>query len=200
MALDALGADFYAANLHKWVCAPKGAGFLHARAQRQAALHATVTSWGYAETSGGHSGFDAYLGRTTIERRLQWQGTRDISVWLAVPAALAFHRQHWGAEVRARGHAMAMALMQRVAEHNGLATIALEDDFALMAPLPVATADPDALRRRLFEAHGIEVPVTSHGGRQFVRVSVAAYTTEAELQALEVALQAEAARDLASRP
>ena len=200
LALDALGADFYAANLHKWVCAPKGAGFLHARAQRQAALHATVTSWGYAETSGGHSGFDAYLGRTTIERRLQWQGTRDISVWLAVPAALAFHRQHWGAEVRARGHAMAMALMQRVAEHNGLATIALEDDFALMAPLPVATADPDALRRRLFEAHGIEVPVTSHGGRQFVRVSVAAYTTEAELQALEVALQAEAARDLASRP
>lgn len=186
--LDALGADFYAANLHKWVCAPKGAGFLHARAEHHARLHATVTSWGYAEGTGGHGGFDAYLGRSTLERRLQWQGTRDPSAWLAVPAAIAFHRRHLGPAVRNRSHAMATALLHRVAERTGLAPIAPDDDFAAMVPIPVETRDADALRQTLFEHHRIEVPVTAHGGRHFVRVSVAGYTTEADLLALEAAL------------
>ena len=186
--LGALGADFYAANLHKWVCAPKGAGFLHARAEHHARLHATVTSWGYAEGTGGHSGFDAYLGRSTLERRLQWQGTRDPSAWLAVPAAIAFHRRHLGPAVRNRSHAMATALLHRVAERTGLAPIAPDDDFAAMVPIAVETRDADALRQTLFERHRIEVPVTAHGGRHFVRVSVAGYTTEADLLALEAAL------------
>lgn len=192
--LAALGADFYAANLHKWVCAPKGAGFLHARREHHARLHATVTSWGYAEGTGGHSGFDAYLGRSTLERRLQWQGTRDPSAWLAVPAAIEFHRRHLGPAVRARCHAMAAALMDRVAARTGLAPIAPGDDFALMVPLPVAAPDPEALRSTLFERHHIEVPVTTHAGRTFVRVSVAGYTTEADLRALEDALAMRAAR------
>ena len=40
----------------------------------------------------------------------------------------------------------------------------------------------------LFEQHRIEVPVTQHAGRTFVRVSVQAYNTEADLRALQLAL------------
>lgn len=189
--LDALGADFYAANLHKWVCAPKGSAFLHARREHHERLHAGVISWGYAEGTGGHAGFDAYLGTTTLERRLQWQGTRDLSAWLAVPAALDFHRRHLGPAVRARCHAMAMALMHRAAARWRQPLIGDDADFGMMAPLPVPAGDAQALRRRLFEAHRIEVPVTAHAGRRFVRVSVQGYTAEAELAALEAALALE---------
>lgn len=188
--LDAVGADLYAGNLHKWLCAPKGAAFLHARPEHHQRLHATVTSWGYAEQVTGHSGFDAYLGRTVLERRLQWQGTRDITAFLAVPTAIQFQQTQLGPAVQARCHAQAMALMHRVAARTGLPAIATDADFAQMVPLAVATADGDALRRRLFEQHHIEVPVTHHGGQHFVRVSVPGYTTAADLAALESALTA----------
>ena len=62
--LDALGADVYAGNCHKWLCAPKGAGFLWARPEHQRWIEPLVISWGY--------GAD----RTFADRH-GWQGTRD---------------------------------------------------------------------------------------------------------------------------
>jgi isopenicillin-N epimerase len=203
--LTALGADFYTGNCHKWLCAPKGAAFLHARRERQPGLGATVVSWGYlaeglaGDTGGGHTGFDAYTGRTSLERRLQWQGTRDIAAFLAVPAAIAFqNRYDWPAR-RRRCHAMAMDLQRRVLARNGMTAIGRDagyaKDFAQMVAIPVqpgAAADAphaaEALRERLFRRYRIEVPVTRHGNRSFVRVSVQAYNDDADLAALDSAL------------
>jgi isopenicillin-N epimerase len=182
--LDAIGADFYVGNCHKWLCAPKGAGFLHARAERQPMLHAPITSWGYAEGTGGHSGFDAYLGRSLFERRMQWQGTRDLAAWLAVPAAIDFQARHDWPAVRTRCHALAREALAALTERFGLAPIARDDDWAQMVAIPVPPQDPQALRQRLYDDSGIEVPVTSHGGRVFVRVSVQGYTSSAEVQRL----------------
>ena len=50
------------------------------------------------------------------------------------------------------------------------------------------TGDAEALREWLFSRHRIEVPVTQHAGRCFVRVSVQAYNSEADLAALQSAL------------
>jgi isopenicillin-N epimerase len=191
LGLDALDADFYTGNCHKWLCAPKGTAFLHVRPEHQDRLDATVTSWGYVAGSAGHTGFDAYTGRSVFERRLQWQGTRDICGCLAVGAAIDFHRQHLGAAVRQRCHDGAVDLMHRMAAHFGLAPIGRDDDFAQMAPLPVPDCDAEALRATLFDRHRIEVPVTRHEGRCFVRVSVQGYNTQAELDRLEQALKLE---------
>jgi isopenicillin-N epimerase len=50
--------------------------------------------------------------------------------------------------------------------------------------IPVPHTDAEALRARLFDESRIEVPVTTHGGQTFVRVSVQGYNTEADLQRL----------------
>ncbi|MBK1715464.1 aminotransferase class V-fold PLP-dependent enzyme [Rubrivivax gelatinosus] len=182
--LDAIGADFYVGNCHKWMCAPKGAGFLHARPEHHARLDAPVISWGYAEGTGGHTGFDAYLGRTLFERRMQWQGTRDLSAWLAVPAAIAFQRRHDWPAVRARCHALAREALDALTQRHGLQPIARDADWAQMVAIPVPAQDPEALRQRLYAESGIELPVTAHGGRTFVRISVQGYTRRGEIERL----------------
>ncbi|HNU11556.1 MAG TPA: aminotransferase class V-fold PLP-dependent enzyme [Rubrivivax sp.] len=192
LSLDALGADFYTGNGHKWLCGPKGSGFLHARREHHEWLQANVISWGYLQGGGGHTGFDAYLGESGFERRLQWQGTRDISGFLALPAAIDFHREHLGSQVRRACHAQAVALMHELATHFGLPVIGSDAHFAQMAAIPIplgAEGDAEALRQRLFDRHRIEVPVTQHEGRAFVRVSVQGYNRPSELEALAAALR-----------
>jgi isopenicillin-N epimerase len=73
--LSALGAAYYTGNAHKWLCAPKGAAFLHVRRDRQAQLHPTVISHGYG--AGFHTEFD-------------WTGTFDPTPWLCIPESIRF--------------------------------------------------------------------------------------------------------------
>jgi isopenicillin-N epimerase len=182
--LDAIGADFYVGNCHKWLCAPKGSAFLHARTQHHSMLDATVISWGYAQGTGGHSGFDAYLGTSLFERRMQWQGTRDISAWLTVPAALDFQAKHDWLQVQMRCHELAKVALDVLTKRFGTHPIARDDDWAQMVAIPVTPQDPDLLRKRLYEESHIEVPVTSHGKEVFVRVSVQGYNTLEDIERL----------------
>jgi isopenicillin-N epimerase len=73
--LSELGAAYYTGNAHKWLCAPKGAGFLHVRGDRQQMVHPTVISHGYLE--GFHAEFD-------------WAGTFDPTAWLCIPESIRF--------------------------------------------------------------------------------------------------------------
>lgn len=179
--LRAIGADFYVGNCHKWLCAPKGSAFLYARPEQQAMLDAAVISWGYAEHTAGHS---AYLGRTLFERRMQWQGTRDISAWLSVPEAIRFQARHQWPQVRARCHDLALQALQVLTQRHGLSSIARDDDWAQMVAIPVPSQDPEILRQRLFDESRIEIPVTTHGGQVFVRLSVQGYNTPADIEQL----------------
>jgi isopenicillin-N epimerase len=212
IALDvsAVGADFYTGNCHKWLCAPKGSAFLHVRPDRSVGpvrLEAPIVSWGYvademedegghADSSAlsaariGHAGLDSYTGRTPLERRLQWQGTRDISAFLTVPAAIDFQARHDWPTRRERCRTMARQLQREVLARSGLAPIAPDEALAQMAPIPVRTpaAQAETLRRWLCDEQHIEVPVTQHAGQVFVRVSVQAYNTPADLDRLRDAL------------
>ncbi|HVL23146.1 MAG TPA: aminotransferase class V-fold PLP-dependent enzyme [Thermomicrobiales bacterium] len=178
--LEDLGADIYAGNCHKWLCAPKGAAFLYVRPEQQDWVESLTISWGWRP---GH----------TFVSRNQLQGTRDVSAYLAVPAAIDFQRMHAWNEVRARCHASLRDLRRRL--HERLGTTPIYDDdgdwYAQMAVLTLPEGEHEGLQDRMLYRHGVEVPFTAHNDRRFVRVSVQGYTTEDDLARFEHALCAE---------
>jgi isopenicillin-N epimerase len=171
--LHALGAAYYAGNLHKWVCAPKGAAFLHVRRDRQAGVRPGTISHG-ANAAGG---VDA-----RFRHEFDWQGTLDPTAWLAIPAALEFVGGlldgGWPA-ARARTHGLAVDAGRRLeatleAAGGPGGTLAPQSMLGSMVALPMpadgalgGAADPDQsspldadpLQTVLFERFGIEVPI-----------------------------------------
>jgi len=189
LELDALGADVYVGNCHKWLCAPKGAAVLHVHRERQLDFDAAVISWGYSGQVTGHTSFDGYLGSSPFVRRHQWQGTRDIAAFLSVPAAIELQRELRWDEVRRRCHDLALETRDRICELTGLEPIGPADSFAQMVAVPLPPCAPEALKAALYDRFRIEVPITTHGDLQLIRVSFQAYNATADADALLHALK-----------
>ncbi|HST26631.1 MAG TPA: aminotransferase class V-fold PLP-dependent enzyme [Gaiellaceae bacterium] len=173
--LDALGADFYAGNCHKWLCAPKGAGFLHVRPEHQAWLAPQVVGWGEAEGS--------------FAARHRWQGTRDPAAYLAVPTAIDFLTEHDWPTVREPCAELTRAARLRLAELTGMPPLAPDPSWIVqMVAAELPACDCDALKARLYDEHRIEIPVKEWDGHPLIRASFQGYNDESDLEALAEAL------------
>ena len=189
--LEALGADFYVGNCHKWMMAPKGAGFLHARRERQGMLEPLIVSWGWEGEAFVEQPQDT-SDPSQFVRHHEWQGTRDLSAFLTVLAAIQFMERHAWPRVRRTCHELVRYARRAITELTGLDPITPDTGewFAQMAAFPLPPCDADTLGKRLYRDHGIEVPITTWNERRFVRVSVQGYNTRADVDALVAALQA----------
>jgi isopenicillin-N epimerase len=169
--LEALGADFYAGNCHKWLCAPKGSAFLHVRPEHQEQVDGAIVSWGQREPA-------TFLSRT------EEQGTRDDAAYLSVPAAIAFQRENdWGA-VRARCVALCREARRELCAVLGTEPIAPEEMVHQMASVQLPDdVDGAELGRILWEEHRIEIPLM-RPQQDLLRISVAAYTTREDVDRL----------------
>ena len=181
--LDSLGADFYGGNLHKWLCAPKGAGFLYARPEVQHLLKPLVVSWGYVSENPS--------GSTFVDHH-EWWGTRDISAFLTVPKAIQFQQDQDWARVRADCHRLAVEMWKRIHDLTGCAPLHSDPElwFAQMivATLPADT-DLAALKARLYDEHRVEIPVVEWNEKKLIRLSVQGYNTNRDMDKLLFALK-----------
>ncbi len=183
--LSAIQADFYTGNCHKWLSAPKGSAFLYADRDRQELIEPLVVSWGWGENASFTTG-SRYLDN------LQWWGTMDPSAFLSVPAAIQFQKEHNWPAVRRRCHTLVSQAVRRICDLTGLAPLYPHDrgfyHQMAIAPLPTIQ-DLPAFKERLYEDYRVEVPCVEWNGRQFIRVSVQGYNTQADIDRLLVALE-----------
>jgi isopenicillin-N epimerase len=180
--VGALGAAWYVGNCHKWLCAPKGVGFLHVRRDKQATLRPLVTS---------HGRNSPRTDRSRFRLEHDWTGTDDPTAALCVPAALRFLEGLLPGglpALRARNHTAAVEARRLLCDALGVPPPCPEAQLGSMASVPVAGGEP-ALQARLFE-RGIEVPifVWPSPGRRLVRISMQAYNEPSQAAALGGAL------------
>jgi isopenicillin-N epimerase len=194
--LPALGAHWYTTNCHKWLAATKGVALLYAAPDVVPLTRAVVISHGYGD------GFTS---------EFVWDGTRDYTGAVALPAVLAWWE--WVGHERARAYCRAL-LRDAVALLTaawGTGTHAPLECYSHMAcvalpvgrlpPGVVTTPDPSsggdgpdvpsatpahgkAVQDALHYAHAIEVPAKTLDRRLYVRISAAVYNTLDDYRAL----------------
>ena len=189
-----IGAAYYAGNLHKWVCAPKGAGFLAVRENRRASIRPMAISHGANSQRRDR-------GRFLIE--FDWTGTFDPSAWLSVPTALRFVGSllegGWPA-IRQRNRELALRARDLLCAALGIEAPAPDEMLGAMAALPLPdsteSAEPplflDPLQDRLLFDHRIEVPIIPwpRSPKRILRVSAQLYNELGDYEKLASALKA----------
>jgi isopenicillin-N epimerase len=179
--LDKLGADFYGGNCHKWLSAPKGAGFLFARPECQELLKPLIISWGYKATNPSSSLFLDHF---------QQLGTADPSAYLSVPAAIAFQRENDWPRVRAACHQLARDARERIGALTGLPQIAPDSPewWMQMCSIPLPQKPDMVIGERLWNDYKIEIPASTQGDTPRLRVSIQAYNSQKDVDRLVEAL------------
>ena len=186
--LDAIGADFYSGNCHKWMMTPKGSAFLHTRREMQGLLNPLVISHGWTKDS-KEPGAKGAFGNSPYIDEIEIQGTRDPAPWLTVPAAIQFRKDNDWWAVADHCHTLAQDTARRLGELTGLAPLSSPEFCApQMVAMPIPECDTLAVHTALFERYGIEVPVFKWQDTCIARLSVQGYNSRPQMDRLIAAL------------
>jgi len=193
--LRALGATFYAANLHKWCGVPKTAAVLYVRRDRQADLHPLVI---------GHGANSPRTDRSRFLLEFDWTGTHDPSAAMSLPVALRFMGGLLPGglpELRTRNHDLVVRARALLMDALGLQAPCPAEMLGAMATLPLPTNLPipaPALYEALWRKHRIEAPVFdwpapdgASRGRPMLRVCAQIYNQMSQYEKLADAVRSE---------
>ena len=181
--VDAIGADWWCGNLHKWCYAPKGCAVMVVSERQRDLTHPPVISH--------------HLGRSFADE-FDWQGTFDPAPWLCAGDAIDFTTSAAGGMLRERNAALARWAHDMLCARLGEEPLVQSDADALSAAMACVRV-PDSVRRRfgsaadmqawLYEERRIEIPVIDFGGWH-VRLSAGPYNAPDDYVRLAEALAA----------
>jgi len=175
--IDQIDADWYVGNLHKWVCAPLGAGFVWASEEYRTTTHPMTVSHLYGQG---------------LAKEFDWQGTRDISPWLASAVAVKWGNEIGWERIRQHNHTMVTAMQQALVEAwevqllspldgsmlGNMATVRLPD-FC-----PQTMESCSAFQDEMYEKFKIEAPVFEFLGHGSIRGSAQLYSRITDVKRL----------------
>ena len=190
--LRRLQPAYYTGNLHKWVCAPKGAAFLWVREDKQKDLQPAVISHGNNTHRPGY---------TEFQDKFDWAGSFDPSAWFCTGAAIDWMRRllpgGWP-EVQKRNHDLALRARALLCRRLEIEPPCPPEMLGSMATLPLPerfqgkprTGKIDREQLKLYDEFGIEVPFVRIGqpARRHFRISAQLYNSLGDYDYLADAL------------
>jgi isopenicillin-N epimerase len=191
--LETLGATYYTGNCHKWMCAPKGAGFLYVQPDRQDQIRPLTIS---------HGANSPRTDRSRFQVEFDWVGTQDPSAYLCVETAIThiatLSSKGWTG-VMEHNHQLALQARQLLCEAFGLPAPCPEEMVGAIAAIPLperfgvptAGAIIDPLQDWLWEEFQIEVPIIPwiNPVQKLIRVSAQLYNDIEQYEYLAEALR-----------
>lgn len=170
--VDAIGADFWTGNLHKWAFAPKGCAALHVRRRWHDRVRAPTLTNGNVGTG--------------LAAEFDYQGTRDPGTWLASGDALDWADRLGWERIWAHNRALRAELAATWCDAFGVAAPAPDDLLGTLAtlPMPDPGVDPVRLQHELRERHRIQAMFPVIDGASWFRVSAQIYVVPDDLRRL----------------
>jgi isopenicillin-N epimerase len=192
--LEALGAAYYTANCHKWLCTPKGSAVLYVRPDRQPLIHPLAISHGRNMPLNGQSRFRV---------EFDWTGTTDPTPFLCIPVAIealaAMVGEPWPQALYSRNRALAIQARALLCNRLGIDPPCPESMIGALAAIPLPDGDDvesgpgfHPLQTELLNQFHIEVPVSAWPGRRsrLIRISAQLYNSMQQYERLADALDA----------
>ncbi|TRX42288.1 aminotransferase class V-fold PLP-dependent enzyme [Flavobacterium restrictum] len=179
--IRALDPDFYTATTHKWMLTPKGNSFLYVKKTYQSMLEPLVVSWGYQSQVPNANPF--------LELH-QLQGTRDISAFLTVPTAIQFLEDNNWSQQSQQSKQLILDNYQAFCDLLQSEPICpISSEFlGQMCSIPIRTQQPVELKELLYQHYKIEIPIMQIYGATYLRISINAYNSQADLDKLRLAI------------
>lgn len=194
LRVSEVGAPFYSGNCHKWVCAPKGAGFLYVRRDRQHEIRPVTIS---------HGANSPREDRSRYHLEFDWTGTDDPSAYLCIPEAVRFmgslYPGGWS-ELMERNRALARSSRKSLCDALGIPEPAPDEMIGTLASMPLpdgSTELPksplytDPLQDDLWDRWRIEIPVIPWPlpPKRLIRISAQVYNDPKDYEKLATALR-----------
>ncbi|KAH6887700.1 pyridoxal phosphate-dependent transferase [Thelonectria olida] len=178
--IKSINAAYYVANCHKWMCSPRGVGFLHVRKDRAHNIKPLVIARSpHVIERAKHS---------NLEHEFTWLGTNDPSGPLTLPTAIEFLNSvvPGGYEaLTGRNHNLAVLARKIICKAIGVPIPCPDDMIGTMATIPLPDSpEPEGegmlrIQQTLWKEHRIVIPVYSWPSypKRVIRLSVQAYNS-----------------------
>lgn len=191
--LTKLNAAYVTGNCHKWLCSPKGSGFLHIREDKISSIRPLVISHG--------ASFDGRIG-DKFAYEFGWTGTQDPTPFMCIPASIKY------LEDMVDGGWPTIMKRNRELAINGRKILC--DALEIEPPFPdhmvssIASIEigkggnfqlfdigEDPLHDILLDKYSIQVPVIrwKHHRTKYIRISAQLYNSLAEYKYLAMVLK-----------
>ena len=168
--ISTLDPDIYIGACHKWLSAPKGSSFMYVKKDIQDIIDPLIISWGK----------DVDPSPSSFINENQYQGTRDFSSFLSVPAAINFQRDNDWKIVKARCRDLTkktLISLQNILKSDLLCPVN-DSWLAQMASIQIPVNDSLKMKNELLKKYNIEIPIFEWDGKKMLRFSFNAYNDE----------------------